>query len=33
VFVEAGAPTGNELPSLLQMVITRLMKMITRTGV
>ena len=32
-FVEAGAPTDDELHALLQTVITRLMKMFTRRGV
>jgi Putative transposase len=32
-FVEAGAPTDDELRALLQTVITRLMKMLTRRGV
>ena len=33
VFVEAGAPSDDELHALLQTVITRLMKMLTRRGV
>jgi len=33
LFVEAGAPTDDELYALLQTVITRLMKMLTRRGV
>jgi hypothetical protein len=32
-FVEAGAPTDDELHALLQTVITRLMKMLTHRGV
>ena len=32
-FVEVGAPTDDELHALLQTVITRLMKMLTRRGV
>ncbi len=32
-FVEAGAPSDDELHALLQTVITRLMKMLTRRGV
>jgi hypothetical protein len=32
-FVETGAPTDDELHALLQTVITRLMKMLTRRGV
>lgn len=32
-FVEAGAPTDDELDALLHTVITRLMKMLTRRGV
>jgi hypothetical protein len=32
-FVEAGAPTDDELHALLQTVISRLMKMLTRRGV
>ena len=32
-FVEVGAPTNDELHALLQTVITRLMKMLTRRGV
>jgi hypothetical protein len=32
-FVEAGAPTDDELHALLQTVITRLMKLLTRRGV
>jgi hypothetical protein len=31
-FVEAGAPTNEELHALLQTVIARLMKMLTRRG-
>ena len=33
IFVEAGAPTDNALHALLQTVIARLMKMLTRRGV
>jgi hypothetical protein len=33
VFVEAGAPTDDELHALPQTIITRLMKMLTRRGV
>jgi hypothetical protein len=33
VFVEAGAPTDDELQALLQTVISRLMKMLTRRAV
>jgi hypothetical protein len=33
VFVEAGAPSDDELNALLHTVITRLMKMLTRRGV
>ena len=32
-FIEASAPTDDELHVLLQTVITRLMKMLTRRGV
>ncbi len=32
-FVEVGAPTDDELHALLQRVITRLMKVLTRPGV
>ena len=32
-FVEAGAPSDDELHALLHTVITRLMKMLTRRGV
>ena len=32
-FVEASAPTDDELHALLQTVIARLMKMLTRRGV
>ena len=32
-FVEAGAPTDDELHALLQKIITRLMKLLTRKGV
>ena len=32
-FIEAGAPTDDELHALLQTVIARLMKMLTRRGV
>ena len=33
VFVEGGAPSDDELHALLQTVITRLLKMLTRRGV
>ena len=33
VFVEAGAPSDDELHALLHTVIARLMKMLTRRGV
>jgi hypothetical protein len=33
VFVEAGAPTDDELHALLQTIIARLMKLLTRRGV
>ncbi|MCL4696393.1 MAG: transposase, partial [Burkholderiaceae bacterium] len=32
-FIEAGTPTGDELQALLQTIIARLMKMLTRHGV
>jgi hypothetical protein len=32
-FVEVGAPTGDEVHALLQTIITRLMKLLTRRGV
>ncbi|MEI7969891.1 MAG: hypothetical protein WCJ69_12945 [Betaproteobacteria bacterium] len=32
-FAEAGAPTDDELHALLQSVVTRLVKMLTRRGV
>ena len=31
-FVEGGSPTGDEVHALLQTIITRLMKMLTRRG-
>lgn len=33
IFVEAAAPTDDELHALLQTVATRLMEMLTRRGV